>query len=94
MILKKIKDQNANKKNFNYLIKKKFNISKVHDYYGMVEQTGSIFFECEKGFFHTSFFSDIVIRNKFFEIQKFKKSGLIQIISLIPTSYPGHSIIT
>ena len=44
------------KKNFNNLIKKTFNISNVHDYYGMVEQTGSIFFECEKGFFHTSIF--------------------------------------
>ena len=60
----------------------------------MVEQTGSIFFECEKGYFHTSFFSDIIIRDKFFKKQKIKKKGLIQIISLIPTSYPGHSIIT
>jgi len=91
---KKIKDQNANKKNFNNLIKKTFNISNVHDYYGMVEQTGSIFFECEKGFFHTSFFSEIIIRDKIFNVEKIKKKGLIQIISLIPTSYPGHSIIT
>ncbi len=91
---KKINDQNATKKNFKYLIKRKLNLSNIHDYYGMVEQTGSIFFECEKGYFHTSFFSDIIIRDKFFKIQKIKKSGLIQIISLLPTSYPGHSIIT
>lgn len=91
---KKIKDQNANKKNFNKLIKEKLNLFDIHDYYGMVEQTGSIFFECEKGYFHTSFFSDIIIRDKFFKKQKIKKKGLIQIISLIPTSYPGHSIIT
>ena len=91
---KKINDQNATKKNFKYLIKSKFNLTNIHDYYGMVEQTGSIFFECEKGYFHTSFFSDIIIRDKFFEIQKIKKSGLIQLISLLPTSYPGHSIIT
>lgn len=91
---KKIIDQNANKKNLNNLIKKKFNITNIHDYYGMVEQTGSIFFECEKGYFHTSFFSDIIIRNKYFDKQKNKNIGLIQTISLIPTSYPGHSIIT
>ena len=91
---KKIEDENANKKNFNSIIKSRFNITNIHDYYGMVEQTGSIFFECKKGYFHTSLFSDIIIRDKEFRVQKKKKKGLIQIISLIPTSYPGHSIIT
>ena len=70
---KKIKDQNANKKNFNNLLKKKLGITDIHDYYGMVEQTGSIFFECQKGYFHTSFFSDILIRDKTFKLQKRKK---------------------
>ena len=32
--------------------------------------------------------------NKFFEEEKITKIGLIQIISLLPSSYPGHSIIT
>lgn len=91
---KKVQDENANKKNFNSMIKSRFNLTNIHDYYGMVEQTGSIFFECKKGYFHTSFFSDIIIRDKEFRVQKKKKKGLIQIISLIPTSYPGHSIIT
>ena len=40
---KKIEDENANKKNFNSIIKSRFNITNIHDYYGMVEQTGSIF---------------------------------------------------
>ena len=70
------------------------NISKVHNYYGMVEQTGSIFTECKSGYFHTTIFSDIFIIDKNFEIQKFNKKGLIQLISLIPTSYPGHNILT
>ena len=29
---------------------------KVINYYGMAEQTGSIFFECDHGFFHSSNF--------------------------------------
>jgi len=29
-------------------------IRRVHNYYGMVEQTGSIFMECEAGYLHTS----------------------------------------
>ena len=37
------------------------NITNIHNYYGMVEQTGSIFVECEYGFFHTPSFSDVII---------------------------------
>jgi phenylacetate-coenzyme A ligase PaaK-like adenylate-forming protein len=70
-------------------------ISKVHNYYGMVEQTGSIYVECEKGFFHAPSFSDVIIRNhKTHKPEKNRSKGLIQLLSLIPKSYPGHSILT
>ena len=61
----------------------------------MVEQTGSIFMECEHGYFHTSEFSNIIIRdqNTFSKIG-FGKPGLIQLLSIIPRSYPGHSILS
>ena len=91
---KKINDQNATKKNFENLIKRKFNLSNIHDYYGMVEQTGSIFFECEKcGSFYSTKYSKIFIRNKKLDIIK-KGRGMIQLISSLPTSYPGHNILT
>lgn len=91
---KKITEANATKKNFKRLLNSKFKINRSHDYYGMVEQTGSIFFECEYGFFHTSIFSDILIRDKNFKIIKNKEKGLLQTISILPSSYPGHSILT
>ncbi len=70
-------------------------IKKVYNYYGMVEQTGSIFMECECGRLHTSNFSDILIRNpKDFSICKNGEKGLIQLVSVLPESYPGHSILT
>ena len=72
----------------------KLNLKNIFNYYGMVEQTGSIFTECSDGYFHTTIFSDIFIRDHNFETQKFNKRGLIQLISLIPTSYPGHNILT
>ena len=37
-------------------------VENVHDYYGMVEQTGTIYIECEYGHLHPSNFSDIIIR--------------------------------
>ena len=61
----------------------------------MVEQTGSVFMECEKGYLHSSNFSDILIRDfDNFSINKHKQKGLIQVLSVLPYSYPGHSILT
>ena len=41
-----------------------------------------------------SVYSDIFIRDKKFNVLKNKKKGLIQLMSLLPTSYPGHNILT
>ena len=86
----KIDNDNFRKKLFS-----KIKLKKIHNYYGLVEQTGSIFIESnECGFFHTSVYSDILIRNNNFEIVQKGKKGLIQLFSLLPTSYPGHNILT
>jgi len=70
-------------------------IKKVYNYYGMVEQTGSIFMECECGRLHASNFSDVIIRNpKDFSICKKGEKGLIELVSLLPESYPGHCILS
>ena len=37
-------------------------LSDIHDYYGMVEQTGCIYMQCECGHLHASVFSDVIIR--------------------------------
>ena len=91
---KKLNDKKVNRTKFNYTIKNLSGISTVHNYYGMIEQTGSIFLECEKGFFHSSIFSDIIIRDKNLNPCQIGKEGLIQVISLLPLSYPGHNILT
>ena len=70
-------------------------IDRVHDYYGMVEQTGSIFVECEFGQYHTPVYSDVVIRNpQTWDPCKPGEVGLIQVLSSFPRSYPGHSLLT
>ena len=92
---KKIEKLKVSNKIFKEKLIKKINLHKIHNYYGLVEQTGSIFIESKKcGFFHTSVFSDIFIRDNKFNILKNKKKGLIQLLSLLPTSYPGHNILT
>ena len=61
----------------------------------MVEQTGSIFIECDEGHFHSSIFSDIYVRKPIdFSLASVGEKGLIQLISTLPVSYPGFSILT
>jgi len=70
-------------------------INSVHDYYGMVEQTGTIYMECESGHFHAPVYSDIIIRRPLdFSIASFGEKGILQILSVLPKSYPGHSLLT
>lgn len=91
---KKLSDLNIDNNTFKNILLKKHKLNNVHNYYGMVEQTGSIYFECEHGYMHTTNFSDIIIRDHLTFMVKNEGSGLIQTISLLPTSYPGHNLIT
>ena len=91
---KKLHNKRVDRKIFNNSIKQTVGISVVHNYYGMIEQTGSIFLECEKGFYHASIFSEIIIRDNNLNSCGIGKKGLIQVISLLPLSYPGHNILT
>lgn len=72
-----------------------FGPCQVHDYYGMVEQIGSVYLECREGFLHAPNFSSVIVR----DVRTLKPlapgmEGLIQVLSLLPQSYPGHSILT
>lgn len=70
-------------------------LKNIHDYYGMVEQTGCIYMECEHGHLHASLFSDIITRRPLdFSPCNIGEKGIVQVISTIPESYPGHSILT
>ena len=67
----------------------------VYNFYGMVEQTGSIFVECENGYLHAPVYSDILIRDPLtLKEVKMGEEGIIQLFSVLPESYPGHSILT
>ena len=80
---------------FKQKLNKVCNISQVYDYYGMVEQTGAIFMECENGHLHAPIFSDIIIRRVVdFSIADIGEKGIIQVVSILPRSYPGQSLLT
>ncbi len=70
-------------------------ITEIYDYYGMVEQTGCIYMQCQCGHLHASVFSDVIVRRaEDFTVADTGEKGMIQAVSLLPGSYPGHSILT
>ena len=70
-------------------------LSDIHDYYGMVEQTGTVYMQCECGHLHASNFSDVLIRRgRDFSLCEKGERGIVQVVSVLPYSYPGHSILT
>lgn len=70
-------------------------LSDIHDYYGMVEQTGCVYMQCECGHLHASVFSDVITRRaKDMSVCDFGETGIIQVVSMLPESYPGHSLLT
>lgn len=92
---KKMSSINISNIKFKEKLKISLKINNVYNYYGLIEQTGSIFFECKScGCFNPSKYSDVIIRDKNFNILPKKQIGYLQLLSLLPTSYPGHSILT
>ena len=91
---KKMEGEKIDNITFKQLVGKVTSIKKVHNYYGLIEQTGTIYMECEKGFFHASNFSDIFIRKRVSEKPVTNEKGMVQLISPLATSYPGHNILT
>ena len=81
---KKLEKRSITRKYFNNSILKNLRVNSIHNYYGMIEQAGSIFMECKEGNFHSSIFSDVIVRDENMKICKNKKSGLIQVLSLLP----------
>lgn len=92
---KQLQSQAVDTHEFKQRLRAATGVSRVHNYYGMVEQTGSIFMECEAGHLHTSVWSEIIIRDAVsFSPMPVGQRGLIQLMSVIPHSYPGHSLLS
>lgn len=92
---KKLQDQKVSDEEFRRALRELCGIERVSDYYGMAEQTGSIFMQCDEGHLHASIYSDIEILDpEDFSPCEPGQWGLIALQSWIPGSYPGHRLLT
>jgi phenylacetate-coenzyme A ligase PaaK-like adenylate-forming protein len=92
---KKLISEAVSKDEFKMRLTDVCGICDIHDYYGMVEQTGCIYMECECGHLHASVFSDVITRRHTdFSPCAVGEPGIVQVVSVLPESYPGHSLLT
>jgi len=92
---KKLQDHAVDNNAFREALNAVACIKKVVNYYGMVEQTGSLFMECEAGHLHTPVYADVIVRTaKDFGIAEQGEEGILEVLSMLPRSYPGHALLT
>jgi phenylacetate-coenzyme A ligase PaaK-like adenylate-forming protein len=92
---KRLLDKQVSNEVFKHKLNEQLGIERVFNYYGMVEQVGSIFMECEQGYLHSPVFADIIVRNPItLDPISFGQTGVIEVLSALPLSYPGHALLT
>ena len=92
---KKLESEAVSSEEFKKTLKTLCGIEHVHDYYGMVEQTGTIYMECDEGHMHVPVYSDIIIRRPLdYSEADIGEEGLVEVVSVLPHSYPGHVLLT
>lgn len=92
---KKLESEHISRQELKKCFEEVCGITHFLDHYGMVEQIGSIYAECECGHIHASNYSDIITRRyKDFSPCDIGEKGIIQVVSVLPRSYPGHSLLT
>jgi phenylacetate-coenzyme A ligase PaaK-like adenylate-forming protein len=68
---------------------------RVIDFYGMVENVGVVYPDCDYGNKHVPAFADVVVRNPLtLKPVAAGQQGLIQVCSALPTSFPGFLLLT
>lgn len=92
---KKLQDIAVDASEFQARVSQVAGAVRVHNFYGMVEQTGSVFVACEHGHLHAPAFADVLVRDaQTGRALPFGQRGVLQVLSGLPTSYPGHSLLT
>ncbi|MEU4423071.1 acyl-protein synthetase [Actinoplanes sp. NPDC024001] len=70
-------------------------LTRAHNFYGMVEQVGSVFLEGPDGHLHPPNFADVIIRDPAtWDEAPVGRTGVIEVVSALPRSYPGHALLT
>jgi hypothetical protein len=93
---KKLVDQAVDNAEFRRRFAEDTGLTSIHNFYGMVEQIGTVFLEGPSGDgLYCPDFADVIIRDPVSWAEApVGTPGLIEVVSTLPTSYPGHVLLT
>lgn len=92
---KKLGDEAVGATEFRDGLRSSTGLRRVRNFYGMVEQVGGVFLEGDDGYLHPPNFSDVVIRDPHtWQEVPDGTVGVIEVLSTLPRSYPGHVLLT
>jgi hypothetical protein len=92
---KKLEGAAVTNEDFRRAFREHTGITRIHNFYGMAEQVGSIFVECGNGLLHTPACADVIARDPLtLQPVPTGSPGVLQVLSVLPRSYPGHSLLT
>jgi hypothetical protein len=92
---KKMTDRAVDNATYKQRLHQATNINRIINFYGMAELPGTIFFENTDGLFYAPDYADIIIRDPYtMQPAPNGQPGFIQILTALPRSYPGHSLLT
>lgn len=92
---KKLEEKKVSNAVFRASLKRRFNVEKIYNFYGFVEQIGSMFVEGPGGLLYPPNFTDVIVRRPgSWDVAPEGEEGVLQVVSLLPKSYPGHSVLT
>jgi hypothetical protein len=94
---KRLQDQAVEKQLFNEQLARVVGCdsSCIVDFYGMVESVGVIFPDCQHGNKHAPAFGHVIVRDPLtLEPVAEGDHGIVQVCSVLPTSFPGNLLLT
>jgi hypothetical protein len=92
---KKLADQAVSAERFRGALREALGLIRAYNFYGMVEQVGSVFLEGDDGYLYPPNFADVIVRDPqtFAELPN-GRVGVLEVLSALPRSYPGHCLLT
>lgn len=94
---KKLDDDAVSPTEFRARLREDVGLTNVYNFYGMVEQIGTVYLEGpdDPGVLYAPAFADVVVRDPvtWREVGP-GETGIIEVVSLLPRSYPGHVLLT
>jgi len=92
---KKLQEMAVSNGEFKRRFREKTGLARIYNFYGLVEQVGSIYVEGENGYLYAPNYADVIVRDPLtWEPAPIGTPGILQVLSILPLSYPGHSVLT